>query len=80
MSSIKKSPMNDDDELDVACLAADSTICPYRIALRIFFGHDVKLECNMRKSLKKRFDQYKADIEHKKFHDEYPGDVPDIKP
>jgi len=80
MGSIKKTPLSIDDELDVACLAADIDICPYRFVLRVFFGRDVKFECNMRKNLKQTFAQYKTDKEHRKFHDEYPGDVPDIKP
>jgi hypothetical protein len=72
---IKKSPINDSDELDILCLLSDISICPYRYRLVIHFGSEAKMQCPYRKMLKRKYDEWQAAREHKKFAEEYPNDV-----
>ena len=75
LAGIKKTPIDESDRLDIRCLLADISICPYRYRLRIHFGSRVKMECPYRDQLRREFEQWLADKEHKKFAEEYPDDV-----
>jgi hypothetical protein len=63
--------MNDNDDLDIRCLLAESAHCPYRGQLKKNFDYDIPTKCPFRVILKTMFEQYLADQKRERDKGEY---------